>query len=92
MNNRVVVKKSAKKVLDKLHPEGQKKQVRDFIESLKENATPAGITKMEGYTDRYRKRVGDYRVIWKVDKNQIPTVVTVTKIGPRGDVYKGKGK
>lgn len=41
---------------------------------------------MRGYPGYYRLRVGDYRVIYTVENNQL--IVRVVNIGNRGDVYK----
>lgn len=41
---------------------------------------------MRGYPGYYWLRVGDYRVIYTVENNQL--IVRVVNIGNRGDVYK----
>ena len=43
------------------------------------------IVHMEA-VDAYRLRVGDFRVVYEIRKDQL--VLIVIKIGPRGDVYK----
>ena len=49
------------------------------------NGIPTGDIKLlRGYPNMYRLRVGDIRVIFKRDGNNI----YVLRIGPRGDVYK----
>ena len=58
------------------------------------NKLPVGdVRKMEGYKDRYRLRVGSYRVIFSTDfiidketKQQV-RVVKVWDIDDRGDIY-----
>ena len=64
------------------------------------NELPAGeqIKKMEGYDNRYRLRVGDFRVIYEIyQEEQISEtdgepesvlIVRVLEAGNRGDVYK----
>lgn len=44
------------------------------------------IKPLAGYTDRFRLRVGDYRVIYRVENTRL--IVFVIDIGNRGDVYK----
>lgn len=54
---------------------------------LQENARPPGCRKLEG-SDFWRVRVGNYRVIYLIDDEA--STVTVTDIGPRGDIYRGR--
>lgn len=44
------------------------------------------VTRMKGYTSTFRKRVGNFRIIFEV--NQSHLIVLVLKIGSRGDIYK----
>jgi mRNA interferase RelE/StbE len=44
------------------------------------------ITKMSGYDNRYRLRVGDYRVIYEVSNGQL--IILVVGVGHRRDVYR----
>ena len=41
---------------------------------------------MKGEPDHYRIRVGDYRVIYRVDGMRV--IVLIVKIGHRRDVYR----
>lgn len=46
---------------------------------------PAGdVKKMQGQSNYYRLRVGDYRIIFTHDN----VILLVEKIGNRGEVYK----
>lgn len=57
------------------------------INSLAENPFPQGIKKLAGEDDLYRLRVGDYRIIYQVQRKRL--VVLVVGVGHRGDVYRG---
>jgi mRNA interferase RelE/StbE len=49
--------------------------------------TDANVKKLAGYDDRYRLRVGDYRVIYEVIDGQL--VVLVVGVGHRREIYRG---
>ena len=46
------------------------------------------LKKMEGYDNRYRLRIGDFRVIYELHADGVTLIVLVVEIGNRGDVYK----
>jgi len=54
--------------------------------ALRPNPRPAGSTKMAGYQNRYRIRVGDYRIVYEIHDKLL--VVLVVRIGHRRDVYR----
>lgn len=62
-------------------------RLRRRIDSLAENPFPQGIKKLAGEEDLYRLRVGDYRIIYQVQRKRL--VVLVVGVGHRGDVYRG---
>jgi len=57
----------------------------NIIREIKTDYKP-DIKKLKGYSDLLRMRVGDYRVIYKVDNNQI-IVVSILMAGHRKDIY-----
>jgi mRNA interferase RelE/StbE len=46
----------------------------------------ADIKKLAGYADRYRLRVGDYRVIYEIADEQL--IILVVGIGHRREAYR----
>jgi mRNA interferase RelE/StbE len=46
----------------------------------------ADIKKLAGYSDRYRLRVGDYRVIYEIADEQL--IILVVGVGHRRDAYR----
>ena len=47
-----------------------------------------GTKKLQGYNNRYRIRMGDYRIIYEIHDNIL--VVVVVEIGHRSDIYRRK--
>lgn len=77
----IVIKKKAKKFIDKL-PMPEKKRVVAAIEQL-----PNGedIKQLKGHEGILRLRVGDYRIIYIVDHGEL--IVMVIDAGNRGQIY-----
>jgi len=78
----IVIKKKAKKFIDKL-PLNERKRIVAAIEQL-----PNGedIKKLKGYDELLRLRVGNYRIIYSVDNGRL--IVFVIDVDNRGDIYK----
>lgn len=58
------------------------------IRALAEAPHPPGCIKLAGHEDEWRVRVGDWRVIYRIDDGKL--VVLVVNLGPRGGVYQGR--
>ena len=46
----------------------------------------ADVKKLAGYSDRYRLRVGDYRVIYEITDEQL--IILVVGVGHRREAYR----
>lgn len=46
----------------------------------------SNVRKLAGYEDRYRLRVGDYRVIYEVQDTQL--IILVVGVGHRREIYR----
>jgi mRNA interferase RelE/StbE len=55
------------------------------ISKLASNPRPAGCKKLKGYSDLYRIRIGDYRVIYSIQDKIV--LVKILEIGHRRDIY-----
>jgi mRNA interferase RelE/StbE len=55
------------------------------IRELAGNPRPVGCKKLQGYTDRWRIRVGNYRVVYAIDDGR--KVVDITRIAHRKEAY-----
>lgn len=77
----IIIKKQAKKFIEKLS-KSDKQRIVKAIEKL-----PGGddIKKLKGHTDIYRLRVGDFRILYTVNDNEL--IVVVIDAGNRGQIY-----
>lgn len=77
----IIIKKKAKKFIDKL-PKNEKIKVVSAIMQL-----PNGedIKKLKGHDNLLRLRVGNYRIIYTVDNGEC--IILVIDAGNRGKIY-----
>ena len=85
MSYRVVILKRAAKRLAKLPPKDYQK-VKIAIRDLAVNPRPQGYLKLKGSNEKFRIRVGNYRVIYEIIDREL--VVTVIDVGHRKDIYR----
>lgn len=55
------------------------------IDALAVNPRPPGCLKLSGPTDEWRVRVGDWRIVYRIEDGRL--VVVVVRVGVRGGVY-----
>ncbi len=80
--------KSAVKVINGLD-KPTKLRIKNGIEGLTKTPPEGDIKLMQGYSDnRYRLRIGKYRIIYKYTAENQVTVLNILDIGSRGDIYK----
>ena len=82
----VLIKASAGKELATVGSKADRQKVVTRIQGLGSNPRPHGSEKLAGYTDRYRVRQGNFRIIYLIDDEA--SEVTIYKIGDRKDVYR----
>ncbi len=85
MAYRVVIEDGATRALRRLDRDIQRKVVAK-LERLEENPRPPGSKKLEGAEDLYRVRVGDYRVVYRIERQEL--LVLVVRVAHRSDVYR----
>jgi mRNA interferase RelE/StbE len=56
------------------------------IESLADQPRPAGCRKLVGSTAAYRIRIGDYRVVYTIERNRL--VIEIVRVAHRSTVYR----
>ena len=82
----LVFKKSVAKDLRRL-PQQDVRRILERIRSLADDPRPSGCEKLSGL-ERYRVRVGVYRVIYEIQDRIL--MVLVVKVAHRGDVYRSR--
>ena len=81
----IVFARSARKELQNLDPQVARRILKQ-IEALVANPRPTGVVKLEGASDLWRIRVGEWRVVYRVsDRDRLVDVVAVRH---RRDAYR----
>jgi mRNA interferase RelE/StbE len=62
-----------------------RRRLQTAIDRLTEDPRPSGVTALKGLSDYLRIRVGDYRVIYRVEDGRL--VVVVVAVGHRREIY-----
>lgn len=77
----IIITKSIQKQLDNIQ-----ERVYDKISQLAEEPRPDGVVKLKGYDNEYRIRIGDYRLVYEIQDEQL--IVLLVQCKHRRDVYK----
>ncbi len=85
MSYKIILLKTPSKILHKL-PKEQVKRIIGRIDSLSDDPRPSGCMKIVSEYNRYRIRVGDYRILYTIsDKDR---EVVIYRIMHRKEGYK----
>jgi len=82
---RIFFKKSAEKELARL-PQSLIHKIFKMTEKMQLNPLLLNSQKLSSYKDLYRIRIGDYRIIYLLEKAK--KKIIITKIGHRREVYR----
>lgn len=85
MSYRVEVVRKAQKQLARVQVQ-DRERIMEEIDALADDPNPSGSTKLRGYVDSWRVRVGDYRIIYELD--EAARKVVVTRVAHRREVYR----
>lgn len=80
----IIIKPCANKALLKL-PKSIQTRILNALQHLAYNPRPPGVLKLQASFDLYRIRIGDYRVIYSIDEQQIQ--ILIATVGHRKDIY-----
>jgi mRNA interferase RelE/StbE len=81
----IVFARSARKELQAL-PLDLAKRILKKIDLLTSNPKPIGSKKLRGHSSLWRIRVGEYRVIYNIDDNNL--VVDISVVRHRSEAYR----
>jgi mRNA interferase RelE/StbE len=81
----VFVRPGAIRDLKGLSPENHAR-VEKAIARLQMNPRPAGAKKLVGYEDEWRVRIGNYRILYRVDDGSHQ--VTIARVAHRREAYR----
>ena len=81
----VVLSKKAEKQLDDI-PNPYYKSIKKQLKGLENNPRPNGYRKLVGYSDLYRIRINNYRIIYSIYDNILK--VEVINIDHRKQIYR----
>ncbi len=79
----IIYHKRAVKFINSLVPK-ERQRIKEGIHRLLVSPETCDIKVLEGYTDIFRLRVGQYRVIYTKDN----VILFIADVGNRGDIYK----
>lgn len=82
---RVEVSPGADKQLAKVKDRVLKARLMRAIHDLGDDPRPPGCLKLVGEADQWRVRVGDWRIVYRIEGGRL--VVVVVRVAPRGGVY-----
>ncbi len=80
------IKSSAIKEIETIGQKKDRQRIVARIHSLSDNPRQPGCEKLAGVEERYRIRVGRYRIVYSIDDRN-PAVVVV-RVGHRKEVYR----
>ena len=83
---RLLLKGSAAKEIEAVGSKEDRRRIVEKIAGLASNPQPHNSEKLAGHDDRYRIRLGHYRIVYLIVDSR--REVTIFKVGHRKDVYR----
>ena len=68
-------------------PRHDQRKIKERIDQWAGDPRPPGVKKLQGESDLFRLRSGNYRIIYSIENVRL--IVLVIRIGHRRDVYRG---
>lgn len=86
MAYRVEIRPSVEKTLGKIRDPRLRHRIDAAFNKLAENPRRMGVEKLAGLDNRYRFRVGDYRIIYEIHDASL--LVLILAVGDRKEIYR----
>jgi mRNA interferase RelE/StbE len=86
MTYTIITPKAVQKQLDAL-PDDVYDRIAVKVQQLAENPRPDGVVKLKGSENEYRIRIGDYRVRYEIEDEELRILLLQCK--HRKEVYRG---
>ncbi|MEO8216422.1 MAG: type II toxin-antitoxin system RelE/ParE family toxin [Acidobacteriota bacterium] len=83
---RVLIKRSAAREIEALDQKKDRRRIVARILALADEPRPVGIEKLAGESNRYRLRVGGYRIVYSISDKEHQVIVV--RVVDRKDVYR----
>jgi len=83
---RVLIKASAAKEIEAVDQKKDRKRIVATILALADEPRPVGCEKLAGERDRYRVRVGRYRIVYSIADDEL--LVLVVRVAHLKDVHR----
>lgn len=81
----VLIDRQPQKVFRRL-PRNILQRIREAISGLAKDPRPPGCKRLVGYKNLDRLRVGDWRISYAVEQEQL--IILVLEVAPRGSAYR----
>ena len=81
---RVLIKPSAATEIEAIDGKRDRQRIVTRIRSLANDPRPSGCEKLAGARDRYRVRVGRFRIVYRFGPRRL---IELLAIGPRRSIY-----
>jgi mRNA interferase RelE/StbE len=85
MSYQIIIPKPVQKQLKKLSQESYQR-ITEKILQLANELRPSGVKKLQGFENEYRIRIGDYRVRYEIDDQNLRVIIVSYR--HRRDVYR----
>jgi len=86
MNYKLEIRPSVEKTLRKIRDVQLQRRLDNAFDKISENPRRPGAEKMSGYGNRYRFRVGDYRIVYEIHDSVL--LVLILAVGDRKEIYR----
>jgi mRNA interferase RelE/StbE len=84
MAYRIELSRDAERQIERFPP-ALHARVSAALDALRIDPRPRGVRKLTGFANRWRIRVGDYRIIYEIHDGQL--LIIVLEAGHRRDIY-----